>query len=316
MSPSRQVSPSLMRAVTARRKLATGLPFGVKLESGSSVRLPVMVTWVSAMAALLGARGGAGWSVAVVVRSGGWSLPPLRGSGGGQQGAGGAVGRPMACWSAPTVLASCLLVGRCSSPAPGDRSLRAAWTTAGSRAAVGGPAGTRGTERASTAAPLTRAAARWQPVQQATGRSARGRRVPARGAAGEAGPCPRPPRWASRQLPAGLVPRRARSSPASSWQGPSGHPRPAGRRGQPPGALPPAPDPLAHPADGPPGQGHGRGDPDRGRLLDRWQRDGVVGQRQRGGRLGRLRRPRRAVGARAGGCIWPAWITHASPGWA
>jgi hypothetical protein len=45
-------------------------------------------------------------------------------------------------WSA-TVLASCLLVGRCSSPAPGDRGLRAAWTTAGSRAAGGGPAGTR-----------------------------------------------------------------------------------------------------------------------------------------------------------------------------
>ena len=38
--------------------------------------------------------------------------------------------------------------------------------------------------------PLTAQAARWQPVQQATGRSARGRRVPARGAAGEAGPRP------------------------------------------------------------------------------------------------------------------------------
>jgi hypothetical protein len=49
-------------------------------------------------------------------------------------------------WSA-TVLASCLLVGRCSSPAPGDRCLRAAWPSAGSRGAVGHPAGTRGTER-------------------------------------------------------------------------------------------------------------------------------------------------------------------------
>ena len=57
VSPSRQLSPSLTRAVTARRKLATGLPLGVCLSSGSSVRLPVMVTWVSAMAALLGARG-------------------------------------------------------------------------------------------------------------------------------------------------------------------------------------------------------------------------------------------------------------------
>src|SRR5215216_7416476 len=43
--------------------------------------------------------------------------------------------------------------------------------------------------------PLTAEAARWQPVQQATGRSARGCRVPARGAAGEAGPCPGPPWW-------------------------------------------------------------------------------------------------------------------------
>src|SRR4029453_11550238 len=50
VSPSFQVSPSLIRAVTARRKLATKLPLGVCLSSGSSVRLPVRVTWVSAIA--------------------------------------------------------------------------------------------------------------------------------------------------------------------------------------------------------------------------------------------------------------------------
>src|SRR5215216_565888 len=49
-------------AVTARRKLATSVPLGVYRRSGSSVRLPVMVTWVSAMSALLGARAAtAGW---------------------------------------------------------------------------------------------------------------------------------------------------------------------------------------------------------------------------------------------------------------
>jgi hypothetical protein len=77
----------------------------------------------------------------------------------------------LGCW---------LLVGRCSSPAPGEER-----------------------SAASTAAPLTWAAARWQPVQQPTGRSARGCGVPAHGAAGEAGPCPRPPRWAHVELPAG-----------------------------------------------------------------------------------------------------------------
>ena len=44
--------------------------------------------------------------------------------------------------------------------------------------------------------PLTAQGPRWQPVQQATGRSASGCRVPGRGAAGEAGPCPGPPWWA------------------------------------------------------------------------------------------------------------------------
>jgi hypothetical protein len=63
--------------------------------------------------------------------------------------------------------------------------------------------------------------------------------------------------------------RRRRSSPAPSWQGPHGQPRPAGRGGQPPGALAPAADPLADLADGPAGEGDGGGDPDRRRRLDR-----------------------------------------------
>src|SRR6266540_1638826 len=49
VSPSFQVSPSWMRGVTARRKLATAMPFGVKRSSGSSVRLPTTVTKVSMM---------------------------------------------------------------------------------------------------------------------------------------------------------------------------------------------------------------------------------------------------------------------------
>ena len=76
-------------------------------------------------------------------------------------GAGG-VGVPV--WSA-TVLAACLLVGLGSSPARDDRWLRADWSTAGSRAAAGGPAGREERSAARTAAPLTRAAARWQPAE-------------------------------------------------------------------------------------------------------------------------------------------------------
>jgi hypothetical protein len=40
----RQLSPPLRRTVTARRKLVTAAPLGVKETSGSSVRLPTMVT--------------------------------------------------------------------------------------------------------------------------------------------------------------------------------------------------------------------------------------------------------------------------------
>src|SRR5829696_8024522 len=65
-------------------------------------------------------------------------------------------------WYSRTAATSCcLLVGRCSSPAPSDRCLRASWTTTGSRGPQAIPQGRE--------APLTRAAARWQPVQQANG---------------------------------------------------------------------------------------------------------------------------------------------------
>jgi hypothetical protein len=40
VSPSRQVLPSRMRAVTAMRKLATAAPLLVNFSSGSAVRLP------------------------------------------------------------------------------------------------------------------------------------------------------------------------------------------------------------------------------------------------------------------------------------
>src|SRR5215207_1279865 len=128
-----------MRAVTARRKLATAVPLGVNRRSGSSVRLPLRVTWVSAIAdALLGARAAGwlvGWLVAMVVRAEGGltSLWPVLVEGGGEQGAGDVQAKEQAdqgdnqAAAAPHgVLLSgglgwCLLVGLRSSPAPGDR---------------------------------------------------------------------------------------------------------------------------------------------------------------------------------------------------
>ena len=137
VSPSRQLSPSLIRAVTARRKLATRLPLAVCLSSGLSVRLPVMVTWVSAMAALLGALG-----MLLAGRSWWWSGRGARASFLGwwvsrcRRGWGSLAGPPRssppACWS-----------GAAPRPPRATGSLRAAWQSAGSRAAVGGPAGTR-----------------------------------------------------------------------------------------------------------------------------------------------------------------------------
>src|SRR5215216_6510073 len=47
VSPSFQESPSRTRGVTASRKLATAAPLGVKRSSGSSVRLPTSITWLS-----------------------------------------------------------------------------------------------------------------------------------------------------------------------------------------------------------------------------------------------------------------------------
>src|SRR4029450_6893402 len=80
-------------------------------------------------------------------------------------------------------------------------------------------------------------------------------------------------------------------------------------RGPPRGrGAPPAP------AGEPAGKGDG-GDPDRRRLLDCRQRDGVVGQREGGGRLDRLRSHRRGCRTRRW-MLWPAWMTQASPGWA
>jgi hypothetical protein len=85
------------------------------------------------------------------------------------------VGLP--AWSA-TVLASCLLVGPSSSPAPGDRCLRAMPRPGGSRGRPKAGASLHGRER-----PSTRPAGVWQPEQQANGQDVRGRGavgVPAR----------------------------------------------------------------------------------------------------------------------------------------
>ena len=185
VSPSRQLSPSRTRAVTARRKLATGLPLGVKRELG-------VVGQVAGDGDVGVGHGcpprgsvGAGCSVAVVVRSG-W-LPPSWLV--GQQVPAG-VGVPLLVRHGPRLLPAgrALLLAR-----PGRPGLSGPpRTTARSRAAAGHPAGTRGRSAASTAAPLTRAAARWQPDWQANGR---GRWVqgPAGQRSGEAVPRRQPP---------------------------------------------------------------------------------------------------------------------------
>src|SRR4029450_1381738 len=73
VSPSVQLPSSWrVRGVTARRRLATSRPLGVKRSSGSAVRLPTRVTRsVSAMWSLLGAVGRLvrGW---VVLGAGCW----------------------------------------------------------------------------------------------------------------------------------------------------------------------------------------------------------------------------------------------------
>jgi hypothetical protein len=137
---------------------------------------------------------------------------------------------------------------------------------------------------------------RWQPVQQATGRSARvqGSRARRR--------------------------RRGRSPPAASpspptGQGPTDHPRPAGRRGQPPHPLPLPTHTSTDAADGPADKRDGRCDPNRSRLLNRGKRQGVVGEREGSRQLDR----RRSNGWGGRTRRWmdcPAWMTQASPGWA
>src|SRR5215211_6729910 len=214
-----------------------------------------MVTWVSAMAALLGARRGAGqsrWSDACLLRRsrrgrqptggpGAWPQPrrgpapgrwapkwlagprwvagsPVDAEGAGEQEPQVVLDRPgpavddrvqqgVGAEDAEFVLGELLGVVVLGHGCllwwllPAGRALLLARP---GRPGLSGPPrrrsgqGTaRRAERALMSAqrPLTAQAARWQPVQQATGRSASGRRVPRRGAAGEAGPCPRPPRW-------------------------------------------------------------------------------------------------------------------------
>ena len=128
---------------------------------------------------------------------------------GGQQVPAG-VGVPS--WSA-TVLASCLLVGLVPRPPRATGSLRAAWTTPGSRAAGGGPVGTRGTERS----------------EYRSGLDGAGSEVAARPAGN------RPVRaWVqgsrARRRRRGRSPP-ATSSPPPTGQGPPDQPRPAARGG-------------------------------------------------------------------------------------
>src|SRR5215207_10277065 len=161
-----------MRAVTARRKLQTAAPLGVKVTSGSSVRLPVMVTWVSGMA--VPSSGAQGWCW-LVGRGGGpvsW-LVLLPGRVGQLVPAG--VGLPGVVRHGPRLLPA----GRAQVLARPGRPVSPGRLDAG---VVKGPPKA---ERALMSAqrPLTAEAARWQPVQQANGRDVRGRGavgVPAR----------------------------------------------------------------------------------------------------------------------------------------
>ena len=96
--------------------------------------------------------------------------------------------------------------------------------------------------------PLTVQASRWQPVQQATGRSARGCRVPARGAAGEAGP--RPARTVIDNQAEGREAGQLRQPPGAWWATSRVRPRR------------PAPRPRRRCGPGrprPPGRGRGGG---------------------------------------------------------
>ena len=193
-------------------------------------------------------------------------------------------------WSA-TVPASCLLVGRCSSPAPGDRCLRADWTTAGSRGAAG--QSRRGPRSALDAG-----------GGQVAARPAGNRPVRARAQGSRA-----------RRRRRGRSPPAA-SSPPPTGQGPPDQPRPPRRGRQPPRPLPPPAGSLAGPPHDLPGEGNGGRDPDRAPA-------------PRPSAVARCRRPTEAwPPARPVPASWPAgagradgWTgrpgsTQASPGWA
>jgi hypothetical protein len=159
------------------------------------------------------------------------------------------------------------------------------------------PEGREERSAASTAAALTAEGPRWQPVQQATGRSASGRRVPGRGAAGEAGPRrwphrrPRPARGRTgshgRRVGEGSRPIRSRRC----W------PRCPARRTTRPARATAAAIPT------------GAG-------------SSAVGKGMVSSVSGRVAAGSTCSGATVGGGstrrwrLWPAWMTHASPGWA
>jgi hypothetical protein len=78
-----------------------------------------------------------------------------------------------------------------------------------------------------------------------------------------------------RAAPAGEAgPRRSASLAAPDPAGAARQPRPAGRRGQPPERARAAGGPAGRHGDASGDEGHGGGDPDRGRLVDR-ERQGV-----------------------------------------
>src|SRR5918994_5343174 len=148
----------------------------------------------------------------------------------------------------PRMASSFLVVGvvpagRALGPRPprATGSLRADWTTTGSRGAAGQSVGPRSALDAGGGQVAARPAGNRPVRARAQGSRARRRR---RGRS--------PP---------------VTSSPPPTWQRPPDHPRPAGRGGQPPPALPPLPDALAGAAGYPAGQGHGSGDPNERRLL-------------------------------------------------
>jgi len=290
----------------------------------------VMVTWVSAIAdALLGARLVSGW---LRWRSGyrggltSW-LAWVSVGGGGEQRAGDVQAQEQADQGGDQAAASPHGVLLLVVPAG-----RAQVLARPGRPGLPGPPGRRPGQgppqavpkgRGACGAPLTRTAARWQPVQQATGRSVRGRRVPARGAAGEAGPCPGHRggrgsccRWAGggQDWPRmGRVRAVGHRRPRPGRGRTGSHSRRAGEGSRPVRSRRP---PIRWPtrrtirparataAAIPTGAGS-------------WVGNGMVLSGSRRVAMGSI-----GSGAMAGGAStrkwmdWPAWMTQASPGWA